>query len=82
MEAAFLPHVFETFRQADSSSTRRHGGLGVGLAIVRHLVEAHGGTVAAESDGRGRGATFTVRLPRHAPAERARDPGEGRRGAA
>jgi signal transduction histidine kinase len=59
----FLPHVFEPFRQADSSSTRAHGGLGVGLALVRHLVEAHGGEVSAESEGRGRGATFTIRLP-------------------
>ncbi|MGE5412893.1 MAG: ATP-binding protein, partial [Syntrophomonadaceae bacterium] len=60
---AFLPHVFERFRQADSSSTRLHGGLGLGLAIVRHLVEAHGGSAAAASEGPGRGATFTVRLP-------------------
>jgi signal transduction histidine kinase len=59
----FVPHLFESFRQADSSSTRPHGGLGLGLAIVRHLVEAHGGSVSAESEGRGRGATFTVRLP-------------------
>jgi signal transduction histidine kinase/ActR/RegA family two-component response regulator len=63
IDAAFLPHVFERFRQADSSSTRLHGGLGLGLAIVRYLVEAHGGSVAAASDGPGRGATFTVRLP-------------------
>ncbi len=59
----FLPHVFERFRQADSTSSRTHGGLGLGLAIVRHLVEAHGGTVQAESAGDGLGATFTVKLP-------------------
>ncbi|HSE30890.1 MAG TPA: PAS domain S-box protein [Pyrinomonadaceae bacterium] len=58
----FLPHVFDRFRQADSSTTRKHGGLGLGLAIVRHLVELHGGTVSAESDGVGQGATFIVRL--------------------
>ena len=59
----FVPHVFERFRQADSSTTRRHGGLGLGLAIVRHLVELHGGTVGADSAGEGQGAAFTVRLP-------------------
>jgi PAS domain S-box-containing protein len=61
--ASFLPLVFEPFRQADSSSTRTVGGLGLGLAIVRHIVEAHGGTVTAQSDGEGRGAVFSVRLP-------------------
>jgi len=61
--ATFLPHVFDRLRQADSTSTRAHGGLGIGLAIVRHLVELHGGTVAAESAGEGKGATFSVELP-------------------
>jgi signal transduction histidine kinase/CheY-like chemotaxis protein len=76
--AEFLPHVFERFRQRDSSTTRAHGGLGLGLAIVRHLVELHGGSVAAESDGEGKGATFRVRLPRRegpAPAGEARPDG-------
>jgi PAS domain S-box-containing protein len=59
----FLPHVFERFRQADSSMTRAHGGLGLGLAVVRALVELHHGTVTAQSPGDGAGATFTVRLP-------------------
>ncbi|MDZ8187408.1 MAG: ATP-binding protein [Nostoc sp. ChiSLP02] len=59
----FLPHVFEYFRQADSGTNRSHGGLGLGLAIVRQLVELHGGTVLAQSKGEGHGATFTVSLP-------------------
>jgi hypothetical protein len=59
----FLPHVFERFRQADQKTTRHHGGLGLGLAIVRHLVELHGGTVEADSPGEDRGATFVVKLP-------------------
>jgi signal transduction histidine kinase/CheY-like chemotaxis protein len=71
IDPAFLPRVFERFRQADSSSTRAHGGLGLGLALVRLLVEAHGGMIQAESAGRDQGATFTVRLPA-GPAEAGR----------
>ena len=59
----FLPYVFDRFRQADSTTTRQHGGLGLGLAIARHLVEIHGGTIRAESQGEGQGAKFTIRLP-------------------
>lgn len=59
----FLPHVFERFRQAESGTTRMHGGLGLGLAISRELVELHGGTIRAESPGKGQGATVTVKLP-------------------
>jgi signal transduction histidine kinase/ActR/RegA family two-component response regulator len=60
---AFLPHVFERFRQGDGSSTREHGGLGLGLSIVRHLVELHGGRLTADSAGEGKGSTFTIFLP-------------------
>ena len=63
ISAEFLPYVFERFRQENSTSTRSHGGLGLGLAIVRHLVELHGGTVHVDSLGEGQGATFTVNLP-------------------
>jgi CheY-like chemotaxis protein len=59
----FLPMVFDRFRQADSSSSRRYGGLGIGLTLVKQLVEMHGGSVRVHSDGEGRGATFTVTLP-------------------
>lgn len=62
--AEFVPHLFEPFRQADAGSTRAHGGLGLGLSIVEHLVKLHGGTVAAASQGTGRGAVFTVSLPK------------------
>ncbi len=81
ISAEFLPYVFDRFRQADSTSTRKYGGLGLGLAIVRHLVELHGGTVHAESAGPDRGATFRVRLPlmegRAEPAAAARHGAEG-----
>lgn len=63
IELEFLPHVFDYFRQENSTTTRKYGGLGLGLAIVRHLVELHGGTVQAESKGIGTGASFTLRLP-------------------
>ena len=63
IDAEFLPRVFDRFRQADSSTTRSFGGLGLGLAIVRHLVELHGGTVSAESEGVGKGATFSATFP-------------------
>jgi signal transduction histidine kinase/ActR/RegA family two-component response regulator len=80
IEPDVLPTVFDRFRQADSTITRRHGGLGLGLAIVRHLTELHGGRVKAESAGAGQGSTFTVRLPltaarREGPAERPAAPG-------
>jgi PAS domain S-box-containing protein len=64
----FLPYVFDRFRQADSSQTRRQGGLGIGLSIARHLIEAQGGTIRAQSEGEGKGATFILTLPSHALA--------------
>jgi signal transduction histidine kinase/ActR/RegA family two-component response regulator/transcription elongation GreA/GreB family factor len=63
MDPEFLPYVFDRFRQADSTTSRTHGGLGLGLSIARQLVEAHGGTIAAHSEGKGAGSAFTVRLP-------------------
>jgi len=63
ISAEFLPYVFDRFSQADGSATRRHGGLGIGMAIVRHLVELHGGTVCAHSEGENQGSTFTASLP-------------------
>ena len=63
IQPEFLAHVFDRFRQADGSTTRRHGGLGLGLAIAKHLTELHGGTIWAKSGGEGRGATFTIHLP-------------------
>jgi signal transduction histidine kinase/CheY-like chemotaxis protein len=69
ISAEFAPFVFDRFRQADSSSTRKHNGLGLGLAIVRHLTELHGGSVSVMSDGRGKGAAFTVNLPRSLVAD-------------
>lgn len=73
ISAEFLPYVFDRFRQADGSITRAEGGLGLGLAIVRHLVELHGGTVTAASPGEGRGATFTVLLPLKQPVQKAKN---------
>ena len=63
MEPDFLPYVFDRFRQADSTTSRTHGGLGLGLSIAKQLVEAHGGRISARSDGKGTGSTFTVQLP-------------------
>ena len=74
ISAEFLPFVFDRFSQADSSRTRLHGGLGLGLAIVRHLVELHGGTARADSPGSGRGATFTISLPLCSPGSGSTSP--------
>jgi len=70
-----MPHVFDRFRQADSSTTRRHGGLGLGLAIVRHLIELHGGTIRAESAGTGHGTVMRIRLPLDVSLELGSAPG-------
>ena len=67
IEPRFLPHVFEPFRQADGSASREHGGLGLGLAIARQLIEMHGGTIEARSEGKGMGATFEIFLPSVVP---------------
>lgn len=75
IDPKLLPHIFERFRQGDSSTTREHGGLGLGLAIVRHLVELHGGVVHAYSDGAGKGAEFIIQLPTMVSARTA-EPGE------
>ena len=77
----FLPHVFDRFRQADATTTRRHGGLGLGLSIVKYLTELHGGNVRVMSDGVGRGATFSVCLPLQSLHEEAEDTAEARRNA-
>jgi signal transduction histidine kinase len=71
IQPEFLPYVFERFRQGDARFTREHGGLGLGLAIARHLVEMHGGTISASSEGTGRGASFQVRMPLAPQAGRA-----------
>lgn len=77
IDSAFVPFVFDRFRQADTGTTRYFGGLGLGLSIVRHLVELHGGTVEANSEGEDRGATFTITLPNSVPPSR--EPGAGSR---
>jgi len=79
IEPEFLPHVFERFRQADMATTRAHGGLGIGLALVKSFVEAHGGSVEASSDGGGRGSVFTVTLPALAVASATNDDDEAKR---
>jgi signal transduction histidine kinase len=70
INAEFLPFIFERFRQADSSSTRHYGGLGLGLSIAREIIQMHHGIIRAFSDGPGRGSTFTIELPRPQSARR------------
>jgi CheY-like chemotaxis protein len=82
IEPDFLPFVFDRFRQFEGDTKRAHGGLGLGLAIVRHLVELHGGTVCADSPGKGQGAIFSVTLPLAAPREEARKVGRARQAVA
>lgn len=77
----FLPHVFDRFRQGDGATTRRHGGLGLGLSIVKHLAELHGGNVRAASDGQGRGSTFSLCLPLQSLHDEVEDGAEERRNA-
>jgi CheY-like chemotaxis protein len=75
ISSEFLPHIFERFRQAEGGTTRRHGGLGLGLAIARHIVEMHGGTIQAASEGEGKGSTFRIELPLlPVPAEKSPEP--------
>ena len=78
IDPEFLPHIFDRFRQADASSTRRHGGLGLGLSIVKQLVELHGGTISAKSAGRHLGATFRIALPMMVTADDALEPESAR----
>ena len=90
IEPEFLPHVFDRFRQEDSTSTRKYGGVGLGLAIVRHLAEVHGGSASASSPGKGHGSTFKVNFPvaqtarlaqpaGRTPEVKAKHPGDGGR---
>src|SRR4029077_690245 len=70
IEPKFLPHLFDYFSQVDGSTTRPHHGLGVGLSVARHVIEAHGGTIEAFSKGRNEGSTFAIGLPLSSPAEK------------
>src|SRR5258707_2771669 len=80
IRAKFLPYVFDRFKQADGSITRKHGGLGLGLAIARHLTEMHGGTIEVDSAGEGLGATFRISLPLAVTATAAIDSAESAAG--